>query len=171
MTQIPIILPKLPLDTICGDLEGPEFKRLKSILGRDLRTASTTDIQSKMDADQGPNWFVDPWFKDYQKGWKIGRLGESTTKEIVTFRLEKAIRNPDFDFLSENLIFTQIHQNHQSSLISQNCHLTELFFNRSRRHTDDQKSEMIINFVKYMFRFHKFKQFCGFQNSFQSWSK
>ena len=35
MTQIPIISPKLPLDTICGDLEGPEFKRLKSILGRD----------------------------------------------------------------------------------------------------------------------------------------
>ena len=35
VTQIPIISPKLPLDTICGDLEGPEFKRLKSILGRD----------------------------------------------------------------------------------------------------------------------------------------
>ena len=35
VTQIPIIRPKLPLDTICGDLEGPEFKRLKSILGRD----------------------------------------------------------------------------------------------------------------------------------------
>ena len=41
VTQIPIISPKLPLDTICGDLEGPEFKRLKSILGRDPWTFFT----------------------------------------------------------------------------------------------------------------------------------
>ena len=47
---------------------------------------------------------VNPWFKDYQKGWKTGRLGESTTKEIVTFRLEKASKSwlwfpfREFDF-------------------------------------------------------------------------
>ena len=173
VTQIPIRSQKLPLDTICGDLEGPEFKRLKSILGRDSRTTLT----------QWPDWSWPPaleWRKMRDGAWipdlriikRVGKQGglENRLPRKLWLLDLKRLRNPDFDFSLENLIFTQIHQNHQSSLISQNCHLTELFFNRSRRHTDDQKSEMIINFVKYMFRFHKNSKNI-FDSKFSIWSK